>query len=124
MFPYFSHPRRAERGRDRRDPPDARRLVALQCPDLGAASYPRSSAFIRAHPRSSAAILRGMRLLRPTPIALFWLTLAVSLRAQAPAALPADLDAYVARAMQTFEVPGLALSVVKDGRVVKAPDCR
>ena len=31
-----------------------------------------------------------------------------------------DLDAWVLRAMQTFEVPGLALAVVKDGRVVVA----
>ena len=33
---------------------------------------------------------------------------------------PLDLDQYVARAMRTFEVPGLALSVVKDGQVVVA----
>jgi CubicO group peptidase (beta-lactamase class C family) len=30
------------------------------------------------------------------------------------------LDAWVSRAMQTFEVPGLALAVVKDGGVVVA----
>jgi CubicO group peptidase (beta-lactamase class C family) len=34
--------------------------------------------------------------------------------------LPADLDAHVARVMEAFEVPGLALSVVKDDRVVLA----
>ncbi len=33
---------------------------------------------------------------------------------------PPDLDAYVARAMKTFQVPGLALAVVKDGQVVVA----
>ena len=33
---------------------------------------------------------------------------------------PADLDAYVVRAMRTFEVPGLALTIVKDGQVVVA----
>ena len=33
---------------------------------------------------------------------------------------PADLDAYVARAMKTFEVPGLALTIVKDGQTVVA----
>jgi len=32
----------------------------------------------------------------------------------------AELDAWVSRAMRTFEVPGLALAVVKDGRVVVA----
>jgi CubicO group peptidase (beta-lactamase class C family) len=41
------------------------------------------------------------------------------LRAAAPAA-PADLDTWVARAMQTFEVPGIALAIVKDGAVVTA----
>jgi CubicO group peptidase (beta-lactamase class C family) len=31
----------------------------------------------------------------------------------------ADLDEYVARAMKTYEVPGLALAIVKNGKVVK-----
>jgi len=30
---------------------------------------------------------------------------------------PSDLDAYVARAMKTFNVPGVALAIVKDGKV-------
>jgi CubicO group peptidase (beta-lactamase class C family) len=38
---------------------------------------------------------------------------------QAPA-LPADLDAYVGRVLREFDVPGLALAVVKDGRVLLA----
>jgi CubicO group peptidase (beta-lactamase class C family) len=33
---------------------------------------------------------------------------------------PADLDAYVQRAIQTFNVPGIAVGVVKDGRLVYA----
>ena len=37
-----------------------------------------------------------------------------------PAAPPPDLDAYVARAMKTFEVPGVALTIVKDGQTVVA----
>ena len=45
---------------------------------------------------------------------------AAALRAQAPANALPDLDAYVARVMRMFEVPGVALSVVKDGRVVVA----
>jgi len=57
-----------------------------------------------------------------------WLSLCVlsltagSLAAQRPppTALPRDLDAYVARVMQTFEVPGIALAIVKDGRVLLA----
>jgi Beta-lactamase/Domain of unknown function (DUF3471) len=32
------------------------------------------------------------------------------------AALPADLDAFVARTLREFEVPGLALAIVKDGQ--------
>jgi CubicO group peptidase (beta-lactamase class C family) len=32
--------------------------------------------------------------------------------------LPADLDEYVARSMKTFEVPGMAVAIVKDGKVV------
>src|SRR3989449_9230863 len=33
---------------------------------------------------------------------------------------PADLDAFVARAMKTFGVPGLSVAIVKDGKVVVA----
>ena len=35
-------------------------------------------------------------------------------------ALPPDLDGYVARVMTAFEVPGLALAVVQDGKVLLA----
>src|SRR6185437_15057449 len=41
----------------------------------------------------------------------------------APAALaapPADTDAYIARAMQTFGVPGLSLAIVENGKTVIA----
>ena len=31
---------------------------------------------------------------------------------------PTDLDAFVARAMKTFDVPGIAVAIVKDGKVV------
>jgi CubicO group peptidase (beta-lactamase class C family) len=37
-----------------------------------------------------------------------------------PTAPPADLDAYVANAMNTFEVPGLSLAIVKDRKVLVA----
>jgi CubicO group peptidase (beta-lactamase class C family) len=40
--------------------------------------------------------------------------------AQAPVAAPSDLDGYIGRVMQTFEVPGVSLAVVKDGQVVVA----
>ncbi len=48
---------------------------------------------------------------------LFVLLLAAGSVAQSA---PPDLDAWVARSMKTFEVPGLALAIVKDGRVVVA----
>lgn len=47
-------------------------------------------------------------------------SLAVPLTAQqaAPATPPRDLDRYAATVMQAFEVPGIALAIVKDGQVV------
>jgi CubicO group peptidase (beta-lactamase class C family) len=48
-------------------------------------------------------------------VALFW---GAALFAQAGP--PADLDAYVARDMKTFDVPGIAVAIVKDGKVVLA----
>jgi CubicO group peptidase (beta-lactamase class C family) len=53
--------------------------------------------------------------------ALLILTLALTatLTAQRTSA-PPDLDQWVARAMQTFEVPGLGLAIVKDDAVVVA----
>ena len=38
----------------------------------------------------------------------------------AQSAPPPDLDAYVARTMKTFGVPGLSIAIVKDGEVVLA----
>jgi len=46
-----------------------------------------------------------------------------ALPSQAPAkqgSLPPDFDAYVARVLQTFKVPGASVAIVKDGRVVIA----
>jgi CubicO group peptidase (beta-lactamase class C family) len=43
---------------------------------------------------------------------------AASVRAQSGP--PADLDTYVARVMKTFDVPGLSVAIVKDGKVVVA----
>ncbi len=40
--------------------------------------------------------------------------------AQSPAAPPADLDAYVAASMKTFDVPGMAVAIVKDGKIIVA----
>ncbi|HSK11237.1 MAG TPA: serine hydrolase [Vicinamibacterales bacterium] len=54
---------------------------------------------------------------RVSLLVLFLVCLAAGAGAQAP---PADLDAWVARAMDAFRVPGLALAVVKDGQTVYA----
>ncbi|MGH9651483.1 MAG: hypothetical protein ACRD3I_13575, partial [Terriglobales bacterium] len=51
---------------------------------------------------------------------VFLLLLALSSAAVAQQAPQPDLDPYVTRAMQTFEVPGIALAIVKDGHVVVA----
>ena len=49
---------------------------------------------------------------RPT-LALLVLCLAPSVAGAQ--AVPADLDAWVERARTTFEVPGIAVAIVKDG---------
>jgi CubicO group peptidase (beta-lactamase class C family) len=52
-----------------------------------------------------------------------WLTLGISMWAQNSAARdapPADLEAYVANSMKTFDVPGMAVAIVKDGKVAVA----
>ncbi len=41
-------------------------------------------------------------------------------QSSAPIAAPADLDAYVASSMKTFNVPGMAVAIVKDGKVLVA----
>src|SRR4051812_46562028 len=54
--------------------------------------------------------------------ALVAAALAVQIGAQSAsrAAAPADIDQWVARAMREFDVPGLALAIVKDDAVVVA----
>jgi CubicO group peptidase (beta-lactamase class C family) len=48
------------------------------------------------------------------------LVLAAQDSAAARQSAPPDFDAYVARVLQTFKVPGAAVAIVKDGRVVLA----
>jgi len=64
-------------------------------------------------------------ILRPRPhrglAALLWLTcLPLAAHAQKPAAPPPGFDAYVARVLEAFTVPGVAIAIVKDGKVVLA----
>ena len=47
------------------------------------------------------------------------LVLSVHLQNVQAQVLPKDLDAYVARLLKEFEVPGIALAIVKDGKVYK-----
>jgi len=58
------------------------------------------------------------KLLRSRLAAATLIVSAVSLGAQT--APPADLDSYVANSMKTFDVPGIAVAIVKDGKVVVA----
>ncbi len=45
---------------------------------------------------------------------------AILSRAQSPdsTAPPPDLDSYVTASMKTFDVPGIAVAIVKDGKIV------
>jgi CubicO group peptidase (beta-lactamase class C family) len=53
--------------------------------------------------------------------AFFLLTsLHLASAAEPTSSAPSDLDAYVEQAMKKFEVPGLAVAIVKDGKVVVA----
>jgi CubicO group peptidase (beta-lactamase class C family) len=38
----------------------------------------------------------------------------------APVSVPSDIDSYVANSMKTFDVPGMAVAIVKDGKIVVA----
>src|SRR5579859_6359803 len=55
-------------------------------------------------------------------VLFFTLFLAISIKAQTAAsnAPPADLDAYVAASLKTFDVPGMAVTIVKDGKILVA----
>ena len=49
---------------------------------------------------------------------VFCLALLATAPGLAQTSAPPDLDAYVARVLKEFEVPGLAIAIVKDGKVV------
>ena len=56
--------------------------------------------------------------LKPSALTFIPLILVSFVSAQSPTAPPADLDAYVAASMKTFDVPGMAVAIVKDGKIV------
>lgn len=82
----------------------------------GASAILRRMALIKHRFSVASGFSRKKHLILST--ALLLLTSAAY--AQAPVAAPADLDAYVARVMRTFEVPGISVAVVKNGQVVVA----
>jgi CubicO group peptidase (beta-lactamase class C family) len=51
---------------------------------------------------------------------LILLSLAALWAQSTAAAPPADLDSYVASSMKTFDVPGMSVAIVKDGKIVIA----
>lgn len=61
--------------------------------------------------QTSASFIKG---------ALLVCTVLAASAVSAVAAPPADIDAYVAKAMETFGNPGLSLAIVEDGKIVKA----
>ncbi len=58
------------------------------------------------------------KLLRPRLVVAIFVACTGSLWAQL--APPADLDSYVATSMKTFDVPGVAVTIVKDGKIILA----
>ena len=57
-------------------------------------------------------------------VLVLWLTFVLATAAIAqstvPAAPPSDLDSYVANSMKAFDVPGMAVAIVKDGKILVA----
>jgi CubicO group peptidase (beta-lactamase class C family) len=72
--------------------------------------------FLQFSEKEFQPIMMRKRFGRVVCVATFLLITVPALAQNAP---PADLDEYVTRAMKTFEVPGLALAIVKDGKVVQ-----
>jgi CubicO group peptidase (beta-lactamase class C family) len=52
--------------------------------------------------------------------AFLLILLSIAADAQTTSTIPTDLDAYVAQSMRTFDVPGMGVAIVKDGKVVLA----
>lgn len=66
-----------------------------------------------------ARIVASLRVWLSALVVVLFVLLA-ALRAQAPPAGLSNLDSFVARAMQAFDVPGVAVSIVKEGALVFA----
>src|ERR1700686_2962217 len=57
---------------------------------------------------------------RRRSVAILFVVFFLASSAWAQSAPPADLDAYVAASMKTFDVPGMAVAIVKDGKILVA----
>src|SRR6202140_3252747 len=57
---------------------------------------------------------------RRRSVAILFVVFLLASSAWAQSAPPADLDAYVASSMKTFDLPGMAVAIVKDGKIVVA----
>lgn len=51
-------------------------------------------------------------------IILFFTASMAFAQGRSPAGVPADLDAYIANVLKTFEVPGVSVAIVKNGKVL------
>jgi CubicO group peptidase (beta-lactamase class C family) len=65
----------------------------------------------------SAVMRRHTRRVLPVVALVLWAAIAL---AQPTQVVPPDLDSFVQRVMQAFEVPGVSLAIVKDNQVVIA----
>src|SRR6267378_3784159 len=61
-----------------------------------------------------------MKLLMPRSFLVLIFVMACVRNLPAQTAPPADLDSFVAQALKTFQVPGLSIAIVKDGKTVVA----
>ena len=95
---------------------------------IATADFPRAAdapfafmpelAYLPAHPILFHA--QRLTLTMTRYVSLVFLALATAGGIIAQTSLPPDLDAYVDRIRQKFEVPGLSLTIVKDGKVLLA----
>jgi CubicO group peptidase (beta-lactamase class C family) len=59
-------------------------------------------------------------MLKPVRLLLLPILVAAFAHSLYSQAAPPDLDSYVAQSMKTFEVPGMAVAIVKDGKILVA----
>jgi CubicO group peptidase (beta-lactamase class C family) len=64
-------------------------------------------------------IVQNLRL-RVVVLALLLMLGSMPVSARQQTALPSDIDEYAARVLKEFDVPGMAVAVVKDGKVILA----